>query len=216
MTYYPPQHKKEQFHCPHCRVYAAQEWIAVTTHERTESGILTYVHSQALDICKCRHCHQRSYWYKKRMIDPSEAPVPPAHEDLPEDCKLDYEEARDIFTRSPRASAALLRLCVQKLLIHLGGNGKNINDDIKYFVENGLPTLVQQALDYCRVIGNNSVHPGEIDVNDSPDIAASLFDMINFIVEERIARPKHITSVYNRLPETARKAIEKRDVSKEA
>ncbi len=65
------------------------------------------------------------------MIDPSDAPVPPAHEDLPEDCKPDYEEVRDIFTRSPRGSAALLRLCVQKLLPHLGSNGKSINRHLR-------------------------------------------------------------------------------------
>jgi hypothetical protein len=88
------------------------------------------------------------------------------------------------------------------------------NDDIKYLVEKGLPILVQQALDYCRVIGNNSVHPGEININDSPDIAATLFEMINFIVEDRIAKPKQIEAFYNGLPEGARKAIEKRDASK--
>lgn len=71
--------------------------------------------------------------------------------------------------------------------------------------------MVQQALDYCRVVGNNSVHPGEINLNDTPEIAYSLFEMVNFIVEDRIARPKQVQALYNQLPQGARNAIEKRD-----
>ena len=145
------------------------------------------------------------------MIIPQEAPVETAHPDLPPDCLAEYEEARAIFARSARAAAALLRLCIQKLLPHLGETGKNINEDIKSLVSKGLPSLVQKALDYCRVVGNNAVHPGEIDLNDTPDIAQNLFRMINFIVEDRITRPKEIESLYNQLPEESRKAIEKRD-----
>ncbi len=148
------------------------------------------------------------------MIVPSEAPVEPMHPDLPEDCKTEYSEARDVFSRSPRAAAALLRLCIQNLMPHLGESGSNINQDIKHLVAKGLPILVQKALDYCRVVGNNAVHPGEIEINDTPDIAAKLFQMINFIVDDRITRPKEIEALYTQLPQEAREAIEKRDAQK--
>jgi len=144
-------------------------------------------------------------------VIPPDAPVEPPHPDLPEDCAVDYREARDIFTKSPRAAAALLRLCIQKLTLQLGEKGANINDDIKSLVSKGLPIAVQQSLDYCRVVGNNAVHPGEIDLNDSPEVAQHLFAMINFIVEDRILRPKEIQKLYQSLPEAAREAIEKRD-----
>lgn len=145
------------------------------------------------------------------MIVPAEAPVPPAHRDLPIECVSEYDEARSIVAISPRAAAALLRLATQKLMQALGEKGKNINDDIGKLVEKGLPTQVQQALDFCRVIGNNAVHPGEIELNDTPEIAHNLFNMINYIVEDRISRPKHIQFLYDQLPEDARKAVEKRD-----
>ena len=64
------------------------------------------------------------------------------------------------------------------------------------------------------MVGNNAVHPGEIEINDTPDIAHNLFAMMNFIVEDRIARPKQIQALYTQLPEGARNAIEARDKPK--
>jgi hypothetical protein len=96
-----------------------------------------------------------------------------------------------------------MRLVIQKLMPELGEKGKNINDDIASLVAKGLPIEVQQALDFCRVIGNNGVHPGEIDLNDTPEVAHSLFSMVNFIVEDRISRPKKVADLYSKLPETA-------------
>lgn len=145
---------------------------------------------------------------------PSASSVEPKHNDLPQDCHADYEEARDIVSRSPRGAVALLRLCLQKLMPHLGQKGKNINEDIKALVANGLPPMVQQALDVCRVVGNNAVHPGELDIHDTPVIAHQLFRMINFIVADRISRPKEIEALYAQLPQGAIEAIEKRDAAK--
>lgn len=145
------------------------------------------------------------------MIIPAEAPVAPPHPDMPKSIVEEYQEARSIFARSPRAAVALLRLAIQKLMVELGEKGENINADIKALVSKGLPVQIQQAFDYCRVIGNNAVHPGEINLNDTPEMGQHLFNMLNFIVEDRITRPKHIASLYLQLPEEARNAIEKRD-----
>lgn len=203
--YYPPQFRQKQYHCPYCHVYASQTWydtyISIPNDWKKASFTATY----------CSHCNKLSYWYEQRLIVPAESPVEPPHQDLPEACLSDYEEARDIVARSPRGAVALLRLCLQKLMPHLGEAGKNINDDIKSLVAKGLPSLVQQALDVCRVVGNNAVHPGELDISDTPEIAHQLFQMINFIVEDRITRPKEIEALYAKLPQGAIDAITKRD-----
>ncbi len=201
--YYPPVHKQSHFHCPLCHVYAKQSWAGLEYQGSTKKSPFTY--------SICDHCHNPSYWYQDRMIVPGEAPVPPHQEDLPESCKDDYNEARDIVGRSPKAAAALMRLVVQKLMVELGQTGKNINDDIGALVKAGMPVEVQKALDYCRVIGNNAVHPGEINIDDDPTVAHSLFEMVNFVVEDRITKPKKIAELYNKLPAGALKAVEKRD-----
>ncbi len=147
------------------------------------------------------------------MIYPTGSIAPLPSEDMPEDVKADFNEARDIVQASPRAAAALLRLALQKLTIHLGGKGKNLNEDIKNLVKKGLPPKVERALDVVRVIGNNAVHPGKIDLRDDLDTAILLFELLNMIVDTMITQPRRVDEIYNKLPEGVRKAIEKRDKS---
>jgi hypothetical protein len=130
---------------------------------------------------------------------------------MPADVAQDFDEARATFPTSARASAALLRLALQKLCKDLGQSGENLNADIAALVKSGLRPSIQQALDVVRVIGNNAVHPGEIDVRDDPQTALALFGLINMIVQVMISEPREVTELYSKLPEGALKAIDKRD-----
>jgi Domain of unknown function (DUF4145) len=121
-----------------------------------------------------------------------------------------YREAGEIFSRSPRAAAALLRLGIQVLCNELGEKGKNINDDIASLVFKGLPVIVQQSLDLVRVTGNDAVHPGQIDT-DNPEVVANLFGLTNVIVEYMIALPNKVSGLYKNLPAQKLAEIEKRD-----
>lgn len=78
-------------------------------------------------------------------------------------------------------------------------------------VKNDLRKSIQQALDIVRVIGNNAVHPGQIDLKDDMKTALSLFRLVNMIVEDMIAKPKEVDSLFNGLPDDVKKGIEKRD-----
>jgi hypothetical protein len=71
------------------------------------------------------------------------------------------------------------------------------------------------ALDAVRVIGNNAAaHPGKLDLRDDRPTAETLFDLVNLICEKMISEPKHVKAVYEKLPQSAREAIEKRDTPK--
>lgn len=203
--YCSPTDRSRQFHCIHCGVYAKQRWGELYFGRAISGG------KSPITYCRCDHCAKDIYWHASKMILPTAVTAEPPHHDLPDEVKRDYEEARNVFAASPRAAVALLRLAIQKLMIEIGEKGKKINDDIASLVAKGLPIEVQQALDFCRVVGNNAVHPGEINLDDTPDMGHHLFSMINFIVEDRISRPKKISDLYGRLPEGALAAIQKRD-----
>jgi hypothetical protein len=148
------------------------------------------------------------------MVWPHANEAPPAHVDLPDDVASDYEEAGDIVNASPRGAAALLRLAIQKLCKHLGEPGKNINDDIASLVKKGLDPRVQKMLDVVRVIGNNAVHPGEIDLRDDRGSAERLFVLVNLITDIMISQPKAIQEMYGQLGDGALAAIDRRDAPK--
>ncbi|MGI8440773.1 MAG: DUF4145 domain-containing protein [Thermoleophilaceae bacterium] len=159
----------------------------------------------------CGHCRKRSYWLGERMVEPVAALGPLPHPDMPEDPKMDYLEASVIGSLSPRGAGGLLRLALQKLSKELGEKGENLNADIGNLVKQGLSPVVQQSLDALRVIGNNAVHPGEIDLKDDRETVFALFSSLNVIVEQLIAGPKQARELYGTLPRAARDAISKRD-----
>ncbi|GLH33990.1 hypothetical protein BR1R5_33780 [Pseudomonas sp. BR1R-5] len=218
--YVSPAFKLGAYTCMFCEVLAPVRW------EQLFVNITRGFQPTSLWFGTCDHCGKRSLWCdvsddtddgdtaKGRLIEPSSVTAPMAHEDMPGECLGDFDEAREIASRSPRGAAALLRLCLQKLCVHLGGSGKNINDDIGTLVKAGLAAQVQQALDYVRITGNNAVHPGEISLEETPEHVGIMFDMINLIVEERIHRPKMIAERFGSLPAGALEAIAKRDQPK--
>ena len=204
----PPMHGETAFNCPYCNAYALQSWG--DAYSRT--GSMSRV--DGTYFCHCSHCNKISIWLGPTMIypDSSQAPLPNA--DIPPEIINDYEEARSIINRSPRGAAALLRLCIQKLCAFLGQPGQNINDDIAALVQKGLNPRIQKSLDIVRVIGNEAVHPGTIDLRDNPDIAIHLCKLLNVIADAMITQPKEIDALYGTLPASKLEQIEKRDKKK--
>ena len=66
------------------------------------------------------------------------------------------------------------------------------------------------------VIGNESVHPGEMDLQDDRETALALFRIINLIVETEITEPKRLNALYDSLPKSKLQAIARRDGSEMA
>ena len=168
-----------------------------------------------IHVSKCFSCGEIAIWKFKSILHPVTRHEVEPNADLPEDIRQDFEEARTILDLSPRGAAALLRLCIQKLCMHLGKPGKSIDADIASLVKDGLDGRVQRALDVVRVIGNESVHPGTIDMKDNREIAAKLFELVNHIAHDRITRPKEIDALYASLPREKLDGIAKRDSPKE-
>lgn len=166
---------------------------------------------QNVNTSTCFNCKKHSLWVYTEMVEPRHIDAPPANPDMSADIRRDYEEACAILGHSPRGAAALARLSIQKLCKELGKSGRNINDDIGALVADGLDKRIQQALDVVRVIGNQAVHPGQIDLRDDRSTAETLLKLVNMIVDKLVSEPKHIEELYKSLPEGALKGIADRD-----
>lgn len=213
--YSPPVFEAQRFHCPfaRCGAFAQMMWSAQPNEVR---------------IAECASCGGKSIWrrYVARdalgthvrgaLLYPIATQAPHHHPDLPENIQTDYEEARLICAQSPRAAAALLRLCVQKLCNHLLDKEGDINTQIGELVKQGLPVKVQKALDSVRVIGNESVHPGTMDLNDTPDLTIVLFRLVNLIVQNCITDPNEADDIFTSLPANKLNGIEARDKTKKS
>ncbi|SMF68447.1 protein of unknown function [Alteromonadaceae bacterium Bs31] len=165
-------------------------------------------------ISSCYNCKELTVWIHDKMVYPSDKLMVLPNGDMPPVVKQLFNEARDIVEKSPKGAAALLRLGIQHLCKELGEGGKNIDKDIASLVQKGLNPMVQQALDVVRVVGNESVHPGEIDLNDNKDIAVQLFSLVNLICDQMITHPKSVEELYSCLPKKKLEGIKARDSKK--
>ncbi len=179
--------------------------------ERNSSSTYVYYTAGNVHLSKCFSCREVTVWVHDHIVFPPVIAGPAPNPDLPAGVMDDYNEASRIVNLSARGAAALLRLSIQKLCVELGEKGKNIDDDIASLVKKGLSPLVQKALDAVRVIGNEAVHPGTLDLKDDTDTASKLFGLVNLIAEQMISNPKHVAELYGKLPPAKLKAIEDRD-----
>lgn len=162
-------------------------------------------------VSACYNCKELTIWIHDKIVYPNVKLMILPNEDMPSVVRELFEEAREIVEKSPKGAAALLRLAIQHICKELGESGKNIDKDIASLVSKGLNPTVQQALDVVRVVGNESVHPGEIDLNDNKDIAVQLFNLVNLICDQMISHPNKVKELYAGLPKNKLAGIRARD-----
>ena len=187
-----PEYNSTAFNCPYCGVLTTQYWSEDPSFEWNNpyDGLVDTPTFFKIKLSWCMHCDEECLWLNGKLIVPDSGDAPLPNEDLSDNIKADYMEAASVLQKSPRAAAALLRLALQKLCEQLGGKGENVQQDINLLVKKGLDSSVIEAMNVVRIVGNNAVHPGELDVRDNPEIAAGLFDLINFIAETMLTGPK--------------------------
>lgn len=236
-TYKPPEFKSAAFQCPHCNTHSQQRWHNLYRHtEKFEEGderLLIEIHRTIPAPCAaitlrdayhiasiCQHCHGISIWQyyhgrntNRRMIYPLLPNAPLPNNDMPEEVKTIYNEARSISHLSPRAAAALLRVTLEKLTDHLGEKEGNLNTRIKKLKERGLPEKVIKSLDIVRIFGNESSHAGQIDLGneDNADIVNRLFKLVNFVVEKMISDEMEIDALSAKLPDNKKQGVKNKD-----
>jgi hypothetical protein sentesTy_06399 len=207
ITYYPPEYEKEEFNCAHCKVFAHQIWSKLGVIDLFK----VYLPSDLLTVSKCKHCNKWSIWIEESLVYPAQITVEDPNDDMPDEVKKLYRESAQVLSISPRAAAALLRLGLQILLGAVGGDGKNINDDIKKIVALGVEPETQRALDILRVFGNSGAHPGEIKLDEDPDLVHKMYGLMNYVTDRLITQKNQINELFEGLPEGIKDQIESRD-----
>jgi hypothetical protein len=210
---------QERFVCPECRTATRHNWYNISTDDY-ELGFQYMVGSQLLKdieekdraISICTFCESCCYWIGGNLIYPhNNFLIPDPNEDLPDNIKGIYMEARSIFQYSSRSSAALIRLALESLLTGLGYNQNRLVDKINALVEaEGTTDELVMAAEIIRHYGNSSAHAGFIDLNEEKESAEQLFMVLNLIAEHLYTRPKRLNSLIERLPKGKREEIEKK------
>ena len=199
--------------CPYCHVYAQFRW-------EVRKNLNSKPQKYRLIVASCNSCHLDSVWlYDNQNQEdilmlpdyPSDLDAP--NSDMPNDIQQIYLEAAKVLKDSPRASAALSRLAIDQLTQQFSSES-SLDRRIADLVSKGLSSKLQKAFDIVRIVGNNAVHPGEIDLKDNQEMAKSLLDLLNIITDNLITQPNQIDKFYNSLPERQLKHIEKRDSKK--
>ena len=201
--------------CPHCRTLIQYDRKRFFVEGFSPSMRRTYFENTfGLGYVSCISCNEVFILRNKQIIYPKNVQnnVDSPCQDLSEEVKNDYIEASDILNLSPRGSCAILRLCIEKICDTCKAKGNSLDKKIGWLVQNqGLRSDIQKALDTVRVIGNEAVHPGVLDLKDDLPTAQQLFVLVNFVADELLTKRKILKEMYKRIPKEKKKAIEERD-----
>lgn len=174
---------------------------------------LTYS-SRPYFLATCGGCEQFSVWIDEKIVHPLTSSAPLPVENMPENVKEIFEEARQVQPFSPRAAAALLRVALEELTKHLGEATGSLNTRIGNLKKQGLPEKVIKGLDIVRIVANEGgAHAGQIDLKgkDNQETVNDLFSLINLIIERTISDNDRIESFHNQLPQDKKDGINNRD-----
>jgi hypothetical protein len=81
--YTEPNFESDAFNCPHCDVYAHQEWNdLIAVRNPGEPQMIN-----RLTLCFCSKCKNYTLWLSDKMIYPISSIVPLPIDDMPEDVK---------------------------------------------------------------------------------------------------------------------------------
>ena len=199
--------------CPHCgvksqqkylnKIYGSYESYVAPKSTPNEGHIQSRYKTslQGLNSIQCGSCGNYSIYHNGKMIYPIDSSVSKPNEDMPSNVKKVYYEAKTVLNISPKSACALLRLALEILMNELDINGRTLNDKINNYCNDfDSNNRLIKAFHLVRIVGNETVHPGTIDIDDNEDIARAMFEILNEIVNETITKKKKLDAIFDYLP----------------
>lgn len=197
-----PEFSLNVFTCPHCgitcvfesqmipKLYKGTKTLVIhrgydVQHETADPTDFFEFYEPVEYLVKiCTHCKKITLWENGEMVYPTGTAIQPS-EYMPKEIAPIFEEAQSITNLSPRATCALLRVCLEKLATKAGGTGDNLYKKIESL---GLSPRMKRLADACRLTGNEAVHGNYFDNNISNAEAIAdawaLSEFINRLSEE--------------------------------
>lgn len=209
-NYYMEQHLKEEFECPHCEKSGKQLWFKIkqkpwedpkvypllleTSSWSPVSDIsvdmdnfLESLTKWEFEISTCDSCMEYIIWINERPVLRNFKIIPLPHENMPDNVKQLYNEAKNVFFDSHIAANILLRLALKKLiqyiernkLIHCNSDKLSINLDASLS-----HTLKSLGIFEDEELFSSFLNNKEVIKID--EVTLSIFDVVNLIVEGNI------------------------------
>ena len=155
----------------------------------------------------------REETYPVYPYSPRRAPIGDA---APPALKEDYEEACDVLSISPKASAALSRRVLQAILKDQGYESSNLAKQIDSVLsetspDKVLPAAIRDTIEAVRTFGNFAAHPitdkTSLQIIDvEPNEAEWCLDIIETLFEHYYVRPAEIRKKLEKLNEKMARA----------
>ena len=214
--------------CPHCNISYFEDW--------TDTNALVWddgLEGQGLKYSPCPNCGKLVVRIVEGKVildteefehDPDDKPIitneftvypnlnnPQLAEEMPEEYKDEYIEAKSVLEISPKASAAISLLLLQNLLQEeLKIQGRNLSKQIDTFLDlQHVPSHLSKSIDAIRNIGNFAAHPkketntGAI-ISVEPGEADWLLEVLLTLFDFLFVQPKRIEKRHNELNEKLR------------
>jgi hypothetical protein len=236
--YIAPAVGLDRFNCLRCASFSHHVWTGLKVHaaagpgsykyadfsddansfyvnqERFTSGFEGHVSDWRASLCLS--CSASTVWRNGQVVYPKSSSLPVAHPDMPASAAELYEEARAVFPISRRASAALARAALERLLREdAGASPKDRLDDLIAPLKNRIGDPLWQLLTAIRYVGNTTLHGDDgqelvalfLEGSDA-DVAEPMLGAMNALVEELITQPAKAAALYAMIPDGVRKSAE--------
>lgn len=159
--------------CPHCNILAHWSWDRYGAFEKDRSEN----RGTGLKISCCPNCEEYVIVleegelnsidfvdnpFKETMLFPQKSHGM-ATEYIPKNLYEEYEEALNVLSISPRASAALTRGLLQRILREqFSIEERTLSKEIEKFIQmEQIPSYLTDTVDAIRNIGNFAAHPSK-------------------------------------------------------
>ena len=165
---------------------------------------------------RIRHIEGTTTSFEEKMVYPPASHGARPSVDMPASAQRLYEEAGNVLPGSPRAAAALLRMCTEDIIKSLtpkhDGRGRldekaPLYKHVEFLQKNDAlwpGEEIDTALEILRLIGNEAVHsPRMIQRDgDSERIAKSLFMLVDMITQSLITRRRETSELKQLITES--------------